>query len=58
MAIVTAYDDAADYYFVSRRVVDQLENYNGFDDHTLFNFLWDVEKLKEKILKEKEEEDK
>lgn len=38
MAIVTAYDAAADYYFVSRRVVDQLENYNGFDDHTLFNF--------------------
>lgn len=50
MAIVTAYaDDDNDYYFVSRRVIDQLENYNGFDDHTLFNFLWDVKKLREEI---------
>lgn len=50
MAIVTAYaDDDTDYYFVSRRVIDQLENYNSFDDHTLFNFLWDVKKLREEI---------
>lgn len=30
-------------------MIDQLENYNSFDDHTLFNFLWDVKKLREEI---------
>lgn len=52
MAIADANDDD-DYIFdIKRDVIEQLKNYNGFDDDALYDFLWDVNELKNEILEE------
>lgn len=45
MAIADANDDD-DYFYIKRDVIEQLKNYNGFDDDALYDFLWDVDELK------------
>lgn len=54
MAIADANDDD-DYFYIKRDVIEQLKNYNGFDDDALYDFLWDVNELKDEILEEEEE---
>lgn len=53
MAIADANDDD-DYFYIKRDVIEQLKNYNGFDDDALYDFLWDVVELKGEILEEEE----
>lgn len=53
MAIADANDDD-DYFYIKRDVIEQLKNYNGFDDDALYDFLWDVNELKDEILEEEE----
>lgn len=54
MAIADANDDD-DYIFpIKHDVIEQLKNYNGFDDDALYDFLWDVNKLKDEKLEEEE----
>ena len=53
MAIAEANDDD-DYFYIKHYVIDQLKNCNGYDDDALYDFLWDVNKLKDEILEEEE----
>lgn len=54
MAIADANDDD-DYIFdIKRDVIEQLKNDNGFDDDALYDFLREVDELKNEILEEKE----
>lgn len=53
MAIADANDDD-DYFYIKRDVIEQLKNYNGFDDDALYDFLWDVDELKDEKLEEEE----
>ena len=53
MAIADANDDD-DYFYIKHYVIDQLKNCNGYDDDALYDFLWDVNELKNEILEEKE----
>ena len=53
MAIADANDDD-DYFYIKRSVIEQLKNYNGFDDDALYDFLWDVNELKDEMLEEEE----
>lgn len=53
MAIADANDDD-DYFYIKRSVIEQLKNYNGFDDDALYDFLWDVNELKGEMLEEEE----
>lgn len=53
MAIADANDDA-DYFYIKHYVIDQLKNCNGYDDDALYDFLRDVNALKDEILEEKE----
>lgn len=54
MAIADANDDD-DYIFdIKRDVIEQLKNDNGFDDDALYDFLREVDELKNEILKEEE----
>ena len=55
MAIADANDDDDYFYYIKRDVIEQLKNYNGFDDDALYDFLWDVNELKDEILEEEEE---
>ena len=52
MAIADANDD--DYFYIKHYVIDQLKNCNGFDDDTLYDFLREVDELKNEILEEEE----
>lgn len=54
MAIADANDDD-DYFYIKRDVIEQLKNYNGFDDDALYDFLWDVNELKDEKLEEEKE---
>lgn len=52
MAIADANDDD-DYIFdIKRDVIEQLKNDNGFDDDALYDFLREVDELKNEILEE------
>lgn len=51
MAIADANDDD-DYFYIKHYVIDQLKNCNGYDDDALYDFLWDVNALKDEILEE------
>lgn len=52
MAIADANDDD-DYIFdIKRDVIEQLKNDNGFDDDALYDFLREVDELKDEILEE------
>lgn len=52
MAIADANNDD-DYIFdIKRDVIEQLKNDNGFDDDALYDFLREVDELKNEILKE------
>lgn len=53
IAIADANDDD-DYFYIKRGVIEQLKNYNGFDDDALYDFLWDVNELKGEMLEEEE----
>lgn len=53
MAIADANDDD-DYFYIKHYVIDQLKNCNGYDDDALYDFLRDVNALKDEILEEKE----
>lgn len=53
MAIADANDDD-DYFYIKHYVIDQLKNCNGFDDDTLYDFLREVDELKNEILEEEE----
>ena len=50
MAIADANDD--DYFYIKHYVIDQLKNCNGYDDDALYDFLRDVNALKDEILEE------
>ena len=52
MAIADANGDD-DYFYIKHYVIDQLKNCNGYDDDALYNFLFDVNVLKDEILEEK-----
>lgn len=54
MAIADANDDD-DYFYIKHYVIDQLKNCNGYDDDALYDFLQDVNALKDEILEEEEE---
>lgn len=54
MAIADANDDDDDYFYIKYYVIDQLKNCNGYDDDALYDFLRDVNALKDEILEEKE----
>ena len=54
MAIADANDDD-DYLYIKHYVIDQLKNCNGYDDDALYDFLFDVNVLKDEILEEEEE---
>lgn len=54
MAIADANDDD-DYFYIKHYVTDQLKNCNGYDDDALYDFLFDVNVLKDEILEEKQE---
>lgn len=54
MAIADANDDDDDYFYIKHYVIDQLKNCNGYDDDALYDFLRDVNALKDEILEEKE----
>lgn len=51
MAIAYANDDE-DYFYIRHYVIDQLKNCNGYDDDALYDFLWDVNALKDEMLEE------
>lgn len=51
MAIAYANDDE-DYFYIRHYVIDQLKNCNGYDDDALYDFLFDVNVLKDEILEE------
>lgn len=52
MAIADANNDD-DYIFdIKRDVIEQLKNDNGFDDDALYDFLREVDELKDEILEE------
>lgn len=54
MAIADANDDD-DYIFpIKHDVIEQLKNDNGFDDDALYDFLREVDELKDEILEEEE----
>lgn len=53
MAIADANDDD-DYFYIKYYVIDQLKNCNGYDDDALYDFLRDVNALKDEILEEEE----
>ena len=53
MARADANDDD-DYFYIKHYVIDQLKNCNGYDDDALYDFLRDVNALKDEILEEKE----
>lgn len=55
MAIADANDDD-DYFYIKRDVIEQLKNYNGFDDDALYDFLWDVDELKDENWRRKKNE--
>lgn len=50
MATADANDD--DYFYIKHYVIDQLKNCNGYDDDALYDFLRDVNELKDEILEE------
>lgn len=52
MAIADANDD--DCFYIKHYVIDQLKNCNGYDDDALYDFLRDVNALKDEILEEEE----
>ena len=54
MAIADANGDD-DYFYIKHYVIDQLKNCNGYDDDALYDFLFDVNVLKDEILEEEEE---
>ena len=54
MAIADANGDD-DYFYIKHYVIDQLKNCNGYDDDALYDFLFDVNVLKDEILEEKQE---
>ena len=56
MAIADANDDD-DYFYIKHYVIDQLKNCNGYDDDLLYDFLFDVNVLKDEILEEEQELD-
>lgn len=51
MAIAGTNDDD-DYFYIKHYVIDQLKNCNGYDDDALYDFLRDVNELKDEILEE------
>lgn len=56
MAIADANNDD-DYFYIKHYVIDQLKNCNGYDDDALYDFLFDVNTLKDEILEEERELD-
>ena len=54
MAIADANGDD-DYLYIKHYVIDQLKNCNGYDDDAMYDFLFDVNVLKDEILEEKQE---
>lgn len=52
MAIADANDDDDYIFHIKRDVIEQLKNDNGFDDDALYDFLCEVEDLKDEILEE------
>lgn len=54
MAIADANDDDDYIFHIKRDVIEQLKNDNGFDDDALYDFLCEVEDLKDEILEEEE----
>lgn len=54
MAIADANDDDDYIFHIKRDVIEQLKNDNGFDDDALYDFLREVDELKDEILKEEE----
>ena len=44
-----------DYFYIKHYVIDQLKNYNRYDDDAIYDFLFDVNVLKDEILEEKQE---
>ena len=53
MAIADANDDD-DYFYIKHYVIEKKKNCNGYDDDALYDFLWDVNALKDEILEEEE----
>ena len=53
MAIADANGDD-DYFYIKHYVIDQLKNCNGYDDDALYDFLFDVNVLKDEIMEEKQ----
>lgn len=51
MAIADANDDD-DYFYIRHDVIEQLKNDNEFDDDALYDFLREVEDLKNEKLEE------
>lgn len=54
MAIADANDDDNYIFDIKRDVIEQLKNDNGFDDDALYDFLREVDELKNEILEEEE----
>ena len=54
LAIADANGDD-DYFYIKHYVIDQLKNCNRQDDDALYDFLFDVNVLKDEILEEKQE---
>ena len=50
MAIADANDDDDYIFHIKHDVIEQLKNCNGYDDDALYDFLWDVNALKDEIL--------
>lgn len=54
MAIADANDDDDYIFYIKHNVIEQLKNDNGFDDDALYDFLREVDELKDEILEEEE----
>lgn len=54
MAIADANDDDDYIFHIKHNVIEQLKNDNGFDDDALYDFLREVDELKNEILEEEE----
>ena len=52
MAIADANDDDDYIFYIKHDVIEQLKNDNGFDDDALYDFLREVDELKNEILEE------
>lgn len=52
MAIADANDDDDYIFYIKHNVIEQLKNDNGFDDDAVYDFLCEVDELKDEILEE------